>query len=700
MNNPKFYIAIFLIFSTTVCFSQKENNIWYFGDMAGISFNGSIVNSLTDGIFSHSEGVSSICDASGNLLFFTNGIKVWNANRQQMPNGFGLFGNNSSSQILIVPRPDDCDIYFIFTTPSQNFTGPLCYSKVDMSLNGGLGDVVSKNTILHTSVTERIAATLQRNGKDYWVVSQSLGSNGFLSYSVTSTGVNTTPVLSFSGIANNNSNDAIGCMKISSNGNKLSTACEIGHQFSQLFDFDNQTGIVSNGFVVSTTGEYGVEFSEDNSKLYLAKYRPLKVTQFDLSNPDSTAIRNSVVQLATHNPNLGELEYGGCLQIGPDKKIYVARAFWEFLDVIENPNAIGLSSSYHPNAINLNGNLCFAGLPNLLNKYNPSQCEGLELKYIHTIGCGNNNNTIFSIATFGLSPYLYSIDGTNFQINSSFIGLASGNYTIFVKDANQNLRKAKIGIPSSPVLTILKDSISKPSCGVANGIVSVFGRNGLPPYLYSKNGVDFQVDNHFYNLVASSIRFFVKDSNGCIDSTNIDIDNLNNSKVFAGTDTGVFINQLVKLHAKDITNSNFNKYSWFPKYGLNDFTSQNPTALIDKNINYIVTASNQFGCAAIDTIHIELYTKVGIFVPSAFTPNNDSRNDMLKAIPRGVSILNYFKIFNRYGNLVFFTKDFNKGWDGKLNGILQNTNSYIWIAEGVDVKSNIITNKGIVTLIR
>jgi gliding motility-associated-like protein len=700
MHNHKFYIAIFLMFSTTVCISQKENNIWYFGDKAGISFNGPNVNSLTDGVFSHSEGVSSICDASGNLLFFTNGIKVWDTNRQQMPNGFGLFGNNSSSQILIVPKPDDCDIYYIFTTPSQNFTGPLCYSEVDMSLNGGLGDVLSKNTILHTSVTERIAATLHRNGKNYWVVSQSLGSNGFLSYSVTSTGVNASPILSFSGIANSNSNDAIGCMKISSNGNKLSTACEIGHQFSQLFDFDNQTGIVSNGFVVSTTGEYGVEFSEDNSKLYLARYRPLKVTQFDLSNPDSTTIRNSVVQLATHNPNLGELEYGGCLQLGPDKKIYVARAFWEFLDVIENPNALGFSSSYHPNAINLNGNLCFAGLPNLLNKYNLSQCEGLKLTYIHTLGCGNNNNTIFTIATFGASPYLYSIDGTNFQANSSFTGLATGNYIIFVKDANQNLRKAKIGIPSSPALLILKDSISRPVCGKANGIVSISAINGTPPYLYSKNGIDFQTDNHFYNLAESTILFFVKDNNGCIDSINITINNLNNSKIFAGADTGIFINQTLTLHAKDISNNNFNKYTWFPTYGLNDFRAQNPTALIEKDIDYIVTASNQFGCFAIDTIHIEVYTKIGIFVPSAFTPNNDSRNDVLKAIPRGVMQLNYFKIFNRFGNVVFTTKDFTEGWDGKLRGIVQNTDTYIWIAEGIDVKGNIINNKGVVTLIR
>jgi gliding motility-associated-like protein len=700
MNRLKFYITLSLIFTTLFCFSQQQNNIWYFGDKAGISFNGSNVNSLSDGTFSHSEGVSSICNANGNLLFFTNGIKVWNTNRQQMANGFGLFGNNSSSQILIVPNPDDCDIYYIFTTPSQNFTGPLCYSEVDMSLNGGLGDVVSKNTILHTSVTERVAATLQRNGKDYWVVSQSLGSNGFLSYSVTSTGVNANPILSYSGIANNNSNDAIGCMKISSNGNKLSTACEIGHQFSQLFDFDNQTGMVSNGFVISTTGEYGVEFSDDNSKLYLSRYKPLKVTQFDLSNTDSNVIRNSVVQLATYNPNLGEVEYGGSLQIGPDKKIYVARAFSDFLDVIENPNALGTSSSYHSNAVNLNGNLCFAGLPNLLNNYNPNQCEGLQLSYIHTTGCGNNNNTIFVTATFGTSPYQYSSDGAIFQNSSSFIGLASGNYTIFVKDANQNLRKAKIGIPSSLVLSILKDSISYPSCGVANGIVSVFGRNGKPPYLYSKNGVDFQTDNHFYNLVGSMIRFFVKDNNGCIDSTDITIDNLNDSKVFAGNDTGVFINQLVKLHAKEKSNSNFNKYTWFPTYGLNDFRAQNPIALIDKDIDYVVTASNQFGCFAMDTIHIEVYTKIGIFVPTAFTPNNDFRNDILKAIPRGVVQLNYFKIFNRLGNLIFFSKDFNEGWDGKIKGILQNTQTYLWMAEGINVKGELITNKGVVTLIR
>ncbi|MCY7292937.1 MAG: gliding motility-associated C-terminal domain-containing protein, partial [Ferruginibacter sp.] len=97
---------------------------------------------------------------------------------------------------------------------------------------------------------------------------------------------------------------------------------------------------------------------------------------------------------------------------------------------------------------------------------------------------------------------------------------------------------------------------------------------------------------------------------------------------------------------------------------------------------------------------IDVYKDIDIFVPTAFTPNSDYKNDFLKPIPRGIKQLNYFKIYNRYGNVVFSSTNFTNGWDGKFNGELQNTGSFIWISEGIDIKGNIIFRKGIFTLLR
>jgi gliding motility-associated-like protein len=678
MNNLKFYITLSFIILASICFSQNQNNIWYFGLNAGLNFNTIPPTALNDGVLTHAEGVGSVCDINGDLLFFTNGLKVWDANKRQMPNGFGLLGDNSSSQTIIVPKPGDCTIYYIFTMPSQSNTDSLCYTEVDMKLNGGFGDVTSRNKGLAKFVTERITATLKSNGIDYWVVAQSKGSHDFLVYSVTALGVSTTPIVSFTGAESDSysDGDAIGCMKISPDGKKLSYAVETGHKKCYLYDFNNQTGVVSNGFILYNEAAYGVEFSNDNSKLYLSRYNPFKLIQFDLSSNIPSAIQNSAFTIS----NLGINEYGGALQRGPNNKIYVARANKAFLDLIDNPNLLNSNCNYIPNSVSLNNNLSFAGLPNLINNYSPvGVCGGLKAEYIRTTLCGGNNVTISVTATFGTAPYLYSIDGINFQSNNTFTNLNSGNYKITVKDANLNISFVYLNIPLTNTLSLTSSNIIQPNCGFSDGSVTLLAVNGQAPFTYSQDGTNFQTSNVFSGLNATTINFIVKDQNGCIDSKIISLDYKSTLKIDAG---------------------NFTTFVWSPSYGLSDIYSQNPIATIDKDIDYTITATNALGCIAVDKIHIDVYKEIGIFVPTAFSPNNDGRNDILKAIPRGIKQLFYFRIFDRYGKQIFYTTNFNIGWDGKIQGINQNTNTYIWIAEGVDINGKVVNRKGTFTLIR
>ena len=140
-------LIIFLIFwLLNPCKSQYQNNNWFFGRNAAITFNTSPPSPIQSKLVS-AEGTAAISDPMGNLLFYTNGLTVWDRNHDTMPNGTGLLGGNSSTQsALIVPLPFSFSKYFIFTTQDQFSNGGMSYSMVDMELNNGLGDIVNEHT--------------------------------------------------------------------------------------------------------------------------------------------------------------------------------------------------------------------------------------------------------------------------------------------------------------------------------------------------------------------------------------------------------------------------------------------------------------------------------------------------------------------------------------------------------------------------
>ena len=158
-------LSLILIFLYEIaCFGQKEASNWYFGDRAGIRFNNDgTVTELTNGKLSTIEGCTTISDANGNLLFYTDGVTVWNRNHNAMPNGFGLFGDPSSTQsAIVVPQPNNPNLYYIFTVDtSVNQNDPnygFNYSVVDMTLNVGLGNVTTKNSNLLPVSSEKVTA--------------------------------------------------------------------------------------------------------------------------------------------------------------------------------------------------------------------------------------------------------------------------------------------------------------------------------------------------------------------------------------------------------------------------------------------------------------------------------------------------------------------------------------------------------------
>jgi gliding motility-associated-like protein len=399
----KFLILFFTIY-VTLCFSQKESANWYFGNFAGLNFNSGAPVPLLNGQLITKEGCASISDINGNLLFYTDGITVWNRRHQIMPNGEGLLGHVSTTEsALIVPKPGSRLSYYIFTVDRPSyFQSPLDpidgvnFTEVDLSLNNGFGDVIvsSKNIHLITydindseqkefKSSEKITAVSHNDGSSVWVITQF--KNKFYAFKVDSNGVNQTPIISKTTenvqvlLNSDHSNiSAIGYLKISPNGKKIAIAhssTSLGSPRSGrkqsgkvlLYDFNNATGLVSNEkLVVNNDYPYGIEFSPNSKLLYVtvSEFNSVDVfvksylQQYNLENSNAA----SSLKIISDSRNVA-----GALQLAMDGKIY--RAGYESfkkgsaISVINKPNALGSTCNYSHNTVNLGGPDAQIGLP-------------------------------------------------------------------------------------------------------------------------------------------------------------------------------------------------------------------------------------------------------------------------------------------------------------------------------------------------
>ena len=147
------------------------------------------------------------------------------------------------------------------------------------------------------------------------------------------------------------------------------------------------------------------------------------------------------------------------------------------------------------------------------------------------------------------------------------------------------------------------------------------------------------------------------------------------------------------------TQSNCVNFVWTPSYGLNNTGIINPVATPQMTIEYFVTASTEWNCVATDSITVNVDNHTLLALPNAFTPGNGVNNEF-KIIKRGIATLNYFRIYNRWGELIFQTTDIDQGWDGSYKGAPQPFGVYVWEYEAVTSSGAIFTKAGNLTLIR
>ncbi|HUS01942.1 MAG TPA: gliding motility-associated C-terminal domain-containing protein [Chitinophagaceae bacterium] len=209
-------------------------------------------------------------------------------------------------------------------------------------------------------------------------------------------------------------------------------------------------------------------------------------------------------------------------------------------------------------------------------------------------------------------------------------------------------------------------------------------------------------NNNIANPVASlhdSIQYkvIVTNSYGCKDSALVNVNVFRNPKVNAGTDKTIIRGDTLQLNGT-VTGTAVN-FLWSPPTFMNNSQSLNPTVAPQLDITYTLSAHSTVGCGNADaSIKIKVYND--IYLPTAFTPNGDGKNDRFMVIAADGYKLIQFQVYNRWGAVVYDAKDFTNGWDGIYKGLPQPSDVYTYYLEVSSKKNKILTKKGVVTLLR
>ncbi len=689
--------------------NAQQGNVWYFGRRAGLSFNSAPFTPLFDGQVNSLEGSSSICDENGDLLFYTDGETIVNRDHDPMLNGLGLKGHVSSFQSsVIVPQPGSKTIYYVFTTDAleNDCIRGYNYSIVDMSLDGGKGDVTVKNMFLNGPSTERLTVVKGADFKSYWVITNEWSSSIFKVYKIDCSGLNTTPVVSNVGLPLNEAVYCnIGTLRVSPDGKKLIQTNAKGrgqavpvNEYAQFFDFDNATGVITNPRTIPLVNDgyyFGAEFSPDSRFLYLVNTFSKSVHQFDVSSGNIATIIGSKQILAAPVGTIAGVS------MGPDQKLYISTTS-PYFHVINDPNNAGAACNLVLNQQYLGGRSSQLGVPNITSSFYANRA--VDFQFQSTAGCNGVIQFTASVQIPGLT--------LNWDFGDGQTGSGMNPSHTYSNINTQYLVKL-IGTDNTGCVY---EAVSKKIIPAGGEINAAFGATidcealevaflDSTTYVSSNyqliwdfgDGNTSNSSNPFHTYSQPGIypvKLIVNGAGGCISDTITKSINLIKPLINAGPDIQVISSSPVQLKATGAV-----QYHWEPATFLDNPEIANPIMIPRDDITYIVYGTGPTGCVASDTIKVSVNKTMVIEVPSGFVPGTN-RNNFLRPLLRLVDHINYFRVYNRWGQLMYETKEIGAGWDGTVNGVLQSAGAYTWMLEVQDINGKIVNKKGTTVLVR
>jgi gliding motility-associated-like protein len=243
---------------------------------------------------------------------------------------------------------------------------------------------------------------------------------------------------------------------------------------------------------------------------------------------------------------------------------------------------------------------------------------------------------------------------------------------------------------------------SKPALGPDKPLRICFGQSANLSILYDTTGYtsswtldQLAVPDPADVTIAGIYQLVVQNSSGCSDTVLVDLAIQPPVIANAGNDDNAEYNAPYHL-----SGSGGGLYQWSPANVLNSPFIANPVAILTHDETFVLMVTDEIGCFDLDTVKLRVLKGPTFYVPTAFTPNGDGLNDIFRPTSVGILELDYFRVFNRYGELVFETHDIGKGWDGNYKGVKQNIGNYVWTIKGTDRTKKLKTMKGNVVLIR
>lgn len=670
--------------------AQNENNVWTFGYNNGLDFSTSPPTFFQNEIEAL-EGCASVADGAGNLLFYSNGNNVWDATGTVMPNGSGILGNgpgiagtalgSCAQGVAIVKSVSNNNQYYLFTLDAAeqvsggiNDPGYLRYSVIDMSLNMGAGDVVAgqKNIVLDTFMSEKMTVA-KGAGCYYWLVAHRNNSSAYRAFKIDFAGVN--PGVSSNGTWTGDM--GAGQLKISPDGTRIATGNSMGGPI-ELGTFNNVTGMVSNTISIdplTNASRIGTCFSPDNTKLYVTTMGDL--AQYDISSyPNAATIAASKVVLGS------AINYAQ-LRNGPDGKIYVAlyQSINPFIGVINNPNAAGAACNLNNSALPQSSWSQFPLVPG--NPYGHTLGNDIvvgvsaDTSYNatkDTLVCYENSMLVS--APPGFNEYLWNDGNTN--ATRTLTG--DGNYWVY------SYQNCNITIDTFKVKFVdLTVNLGPDTAICTNGDLLLDASNQGAIYTWNDGSTNATL------LVTGSGTYSVKVSlQGCEKSDTIIVDEFEPSLDIPQRDTSICDDETITLEAVANPISN---YLW-----SNGSTQEK--IVVSTPGTYKVTATNACGTFT-DSVKIMMENcDCKPFIPNAFSPNGDQKNDVFKVNPL-CTVTNFsMSIYNRYGQRIFQTTSPDKGWDGTFNGQYSDLGTYFFYIKFKGPRGDDFEKKGDIILLR
>lgn len=696
----KRYILItFFLISTVLGFAQNQANIWYFGEKIGLDFNQIPPTALYNSAISSTEGSASISDIYGKILFYSNGVSVYNRKHTVMKNGDALLGDFSSADnVVFVPSPGNDSIIYLFTIGAafQQNKG-FRYTVINLNRDEGFGEAVNKNILIESDSYEQLAAVRHCNNKDVWIVIHKWNSDELHTYLLTSAGLSNTPIISHTNLLiSGYENNKVGKLKFSLDGKMLAATHSFETNVVMLMNFDNSSGTLTNpvifrptpvGIPNEYTGAYGIEFSPNGKLLYVTDNfsidEPNALYQFDISSGNASSIIASRQTLFKPYP-----WFAGALQIGPDQKIYMAMGNDTAISVIDNPDQYGVGCNFIYNKIfvgkNNNKPVKF-GLPNFIQSYfNPASnpydftrlpANCLDRNVTFKI---NRLNGIDSVKwNFGDAQQSQVLQPTHTYAAPGVYDVKLIVYKIDCSGLNDTIIR-KIWIAGSGEFL----GVDTSSCNVLSlqiGVEEILGAN----YLWNTGFTGNKITTTGFGDYWLEI-----DQNGCKLRDTIKVSPMPQPTVSLGIDTGICKYKPVVLKT---LSSNYDSYLW-----STGETTQ--SILVNQTGMYHVTVSKN-SCQVSDTIQV-LQGDCDVYIPSAFTPNNDNLNETFGVVDNTTLQFFSLQIYSKWGQLIFSSNDVTKKWDGTFKGKKMPVGSYLWMLNYTNIRGRKFYEQGTVMLIR